>query len=1581
AGAGARALLAPLALLALLARPAGAGMDACYDGAGRPQRCLPEFENAAFGRRVRASHTCGSPPEDFCPHVGAPGAGAQCQRCNASDPRLHHNATYLTDFHSQDETTWWQSPSMAFGVQYPNSVNLTLRLGKAYEITYVRLKFHTSRPESFAIYKRSREGGPWEPYQYYSASCQRTYGRPDGQLLRRGQDERVAFCTSEFSDISPLSGGNVAFSTLEGRPSAYNFEDSPTLQEWVTSTELRISLDRLNTFGDDIFKDPRVLQSYYYAIADFSVGGRCKCNGHASECGPDAKGRLVCRCQHHTAGPDCERCKPFFQDRPWARGTAGDAHECQPCNCSGHADACAFDRELFRLTGHGGRCLNCRNHTAGQFCERCQEAFYRWDTRAPCRPCDCHPAGSLHLQCDSAGTCSCKDTVTGWKCDRCLPGFHSLSEGGCRPCSCSPAGSAGTCDPRSGRCACKENVEGGQCDRCRPGTFNLQPHNPSGCSSCFCYGHSRVCSAAPGFREHQILSDFLQGAQGWRAGSVGGPERRAQWSPQGLALSPMKKEEEFIAPDKFLGDQRLSYGQPLTLTFRVPARVTLPPVRLWLEGAGLALALRHANVSGSRAGRPGEVQLRFLLQETSEDARPPLPAFHFQRLLANLTALRIQANLSGQVFLKDVQLTSARQGLSPPASWVETCSCPPGYTGQFCESCAPGYKRETPLGGPYASCVPCTCNQHGTCDPHTGICRCDHHTEGPSCERCQPGFYGNPFAGRADDCQPCPCPGQSACTVTNSSEVVCTHCPPRQRGRRCEVCDDGFFGDPLGLSGRPRPCQRCQCNGNVDPNAVGNCDPHSGRCLRCLYNTTGSRCEHCAEGFYGSALSPRPADKCQACSCHPGGSVGAGEDGACDPVTGQCTCLPHVEGRDCSSCRPGFHGLQHGRGCQSCKCHPLGSRSDQCNPQTGQCPCRPGVGGPECDKCLPGFFGFSIKGCRACRCSPLGSVSAQCRENSTCVCRPGFVGYKCDRCQENFFPAKHGARCQQCPTCYGLVKAQADKLRARLALMESWLQGSGCSRPWGPLDVLYGDDPRGDAFHGHPLPQEVQEAFLEQVMRLEDAVTAIQQQLRGLSGATHCVQAGAQKTCTQLAELEATLESTEEEILHTAAVLRTLEIPLKVEAPGQLSNWSQLAMEAGALGRSHRELALKVENTARKALLASHTGHRLLQSLLQGRAAGGPRPQLEDRYQEVQAAWRALDAALTQALPGAESVLDAVQQMDVDAALRPAARAATALAESSEARDLELKAQTLEEMVSWRGPAVSEAVQAAQAAALATLNQTEPLTQLHQEARAALAWASSSVQVATLTVTGAKTLQADLEGMKLHFPRPQDLAALSGRAGVVRDRLLADSTKKIKQAERMLGNAGSVSAAAQKKGREAELLAKDSARLARSSLRKGRQEMRRAGRLSDQAQALLRRATRQTLTVDVRRQELEEVGKVASGLEETEQQIRKSRLLLEGDIRALSELLARLGSLDAHLAPPQALAEARLALGRLQGRLSPPGALQGKLALLEREARLQEQQLQQFESELATVRQDKRNLEAILRSLPQGCPRLGTAGP
>jgi hypothetical protein len=82
-------------------------------------------------------------------------------------------------------------------------------------------------------------------------------------------------------------------------------------------------------------------------------------------------------------------------------------------------------------------------------------------------------------------------------------------------------------------------------------------------------------------------------------------------------------------------------------------------------------------------------------------------------------------------------------------------------------------------------------------------------------------------------------------------------------GARCELCADGFFGDPFGERGPVRPCQRCQCNNNVDPNASGNCDQLTGRCLKCIYNTAGVYCDQCKAGYFGDPLAPNPADKCR----------------------------------------------------------------------------------------------------------------------------------------------------------------------------------------------------------------------------------------------------------------------------------------------------------------------------------------------------------------------------------------------------------------------------------------------------------------------------------------------------------------------------------------------------------------------------------------------------------------------------------------------------------------------------------------------------------------------------------------------
>ena len=100
--------------------------------------------------------------------------------------------------------------------------------GKSHDITYVRLLFQSPRPESFAIYKRENENSDWQPYQFYSGTCQATFNRTESHVA--SGDETRALCNSDSSDISPLSGGNVVFITLEGRPSIHSFESHPGLQ-------------------------------------------------------------------------------------------------------------------------------------------------------------------------------------------------------------------------------------------------------------------------------------------------------------------------------------------------------------------------------------------------------------------------------------------------------------------------------------------------------------------------------------------------------------------------------------------------------------------------------------------------------------------------------------------------------------------------------------------------------------------------------------------------------------------------------------------------------------------------------------------------------------------------------------------------------------------------------------------------------------------------------------------------------------------------------------------------------------------------------------------------------------------------------------------------------------------------------------------------------------------------------------------------------------------------------------------------------------------------------------------------------
>lgn len=310
-----------------------APQDPCYDDMGhRPIKCVPDFINAAFGRTVTASSTCGSPPTRFCFDKQEKGdLKRQCHVCDAKDPSRSHPPAYLTDLNNPNNLTCWHSAPMLPGVN--QNVTLTLSLAKKYELTYVNLQFCGEKPDSLSIHKSMDYGVTWQPFQYYSSQCLSVFDRPRRLMIGKANEQEPLCTDAHLQRQGPLgTSSRIAFSTLEGRPSAHVLDASPVLQDWVTATDIRVMLHRPRsaTISDtsDTSGDPYRRAPFTYSLADFSVGGRCKCNGHAARCAPGKNGVMACQCAHNTAGRECEKCKPFHFDRPWGRATDRDAHPC-----------------------------------------------------------------------------------------------------------------------------------------------------------------------------------------------------------------------------------------------------------------------------------------------------------------------------------------------------------------------------------------------------------------------------------------------------------------------------------------------------------------------------------------------------------------------------------------------------------------------------------------------------------------------------------------------------------------------------------------------------------------------------------------------------------------------------------------------------------------------------------------------------------------------------------------------------------------------------------------------------------------------------------------------------------------------------------------------------------------------------------------------------------------------------------------------------------------------------------------------------------------------------------------------------
>uniref|UniRef100_A0A8C3GV94 Laminin subunit alpha-4 n=1 Tax=Corvus moneduloides TaxID=1196302 RepID=A0A8C3GV94_CORMO len=177
-------------------------------------------------------------------------------------------------------------------------------------------------------------------------------------------------------------------------------------------------------------------------------------------------------------------------------------------------------------------------------------------------------------------------------------------------------------------------------------------------------------------------------------------------------------------------------------------------------------------------------------------------------------------------------------------------------------------------------CSPCNCNGNANrCLDGSGICvDCQRNTTGQHCEQCLDGFIGDVVRGVPTFCQPCPCPlpalANFAVSCYRKSGSVHCVCKENYAGPNCERCAPGYYGNPLLIGST---CKKCDCNGNSDPNLIfEDCDEVTGQCRNCLHHTSGFKCERCAPGYYGDA---RLAKNCTACSC--GGRMCDSQTGEC----------------------------------------------------------------------------------------------------------------------------------------------------------------------------------------------------------------------------------------------------------------------------------------------------------------------------------------------------------------------------------------------------------------------------------------------------------------------------------------------------------------------------------------------------------------------------------------------------------------------------------------------------------------------------------------------------------------------------
>ncbi|XP_067302205.1 basement membrane-specific heparan sulfate proteoglycan core protein isoform X7 [Pseudorasbora parva] len=420
---------------------------------------------------------------------------------------------------------------------------------------------------------------------------------------------------------------------------------------------------------------------------------------------------------------------------------------------------------------------------------------------------------------------------------------------------------------------------------CRDGHFSVGSH----CMPCFCFGITKNCQSTGRYR-NQIGLRFTE-EEDFKGVNVSFPSRPGTPPPLSstqMLINPESQEFQLVdlsrrfldqdsywsLPRQFLGNKVDSYGGYLKfkVSYSLQRGGSEPKEKpdVVLSGNGQKLIYHRGNPTLPDTINHREI--KFTEENWQHSSGRAVTRDDLMMTLANLDSIHIRTiydNRMASVGLGDISMdtTTKEFSLQGNPRDVEECRCPAGYSGLSCESCSPGFDR---VPGSYLGiCAGCNCNGHaGACDPISGHClSCQHNTEGPQCDKCKPGYFGDPSRGRYDDCKPCPCPYtetsrrfSDTCFLDHDNQATCDDCRPGYTGRRCEKCAPGYVGNPLQPNGKcvpiASPISKCDDRGTINP--------ISKPCY-CKANVVGALCDECKIGTFH--LAGNNPEGCLQCFC------------------------------------------------------------------------------------------------------------------------------------------------------------------------------------------------------------------------------------------------------------------------------------------------------------------------------------------------------------------------------------------------------------------------------------------------------------------------------------------------------------------------------------------------------------------------------------------------------------------------------------------------------------------------------------------------------------------------------------------